>query len=137
MMYPTRYFFRPVSNFSSFLEDFFENTQPEGSNVGRLNLFEKDGEYLAEIDLPGFKKEEVQVEVVDQVLRVKGQRSVKQEQEGKVFRKERRDVQVDRSFRLPDPIDAEKVQAEMVDGILSIRMKKNEPQVKKQLVAIQ
>ncbi|GAA0202932.1 Hsp20/alpha crystallin family protein [Halobaculum roseum] len=92
-----------------------------------VDLVEYDDEFVATVDLPGFDRSEVSVEVTDNTLRIAGEREEETEEreegeEERVLRRERRHESVQRSLSLPDEIDTDGVTAEMKNGVLTVTL---------------
>lgn len=94
-----------------------------------VDIEEKDEAYLITADVPGFKKDDVEVDLNDNVLTVTGRVESKEEEtkEGEWVRRERRCGAFQRSFMLPDEVDQEAVDAKFEDGVLKIVLPKREP----------
>jgi len=89
------------------------------------DIVEHEKEYLIKIDLPEVPKEDVKVLFDDGVLTVKGERKVEKEVKGeKMHRTERYFGEFERSFVLPDEIDAKLIRAEAKNGVLCIHVPK-------------
>lgn len=104
---------------SRFYDDMFDVfTDNKGMNC---DIYEKDGIYHVEMDIPGYKKNEINVECHKGTLTIKAKKEFKKEEhDGKKYlRRERRFNTIERSFYLGD-IDEEKIKAEFVDGTLNI-----------------
>ena len=104
---------------SRFYEDMFEDMDfSKGMNC---DIYEKDGMYHLEMDLPGFKKDEIKIECHKGTITIRAKKVFnKEEHDGKKFlRRERRFNNVERSFYLGD-IDDEKINASYNDGTLKI-----------------
>jgi len=90
-----------------------------------VDIQETGQEYLIKAELPEMKKEDVQVNVLEGVLTIEGERTQEKEEKGKKFHKvERSYGKFVRQFALPAEVDAAKVQAEYKDGVLSVRLPK-------------
>ncbi len=101
-----------------------------------VDVQETEKEYLIKADLPGVKKEDVKVELLEGALTIGGDRSQEKEEKGKKFHKiEREYGSFLRRFALPSDVDAEKVQAEFKDGVLNVHLPKS-PAVKPQTVDV-
>jgi HSP20 family protein len=91
-----------------------------------VDVQETDKEYLIKADLPEVKKEDVKVELHDGMLTVQGERRQEKEEKGKKFHKiERQYGRFVRRFALPAEVEADKVQAEFKDGVLSVHLPKS------------
>ncbi|MGB5103106.1 MAG: Hsp20/alpha crystallin family protein [Steroidobacteraceae bacterium] len=87
------------------------------------DIVERDKEYLIKIDLPEVPKEDVKVLFEDGVLTIKGERKVEKEVKGeKVYRTERYYGTFERSFVLPEDVDAKLIKAESKDGVLMLHL---------------
>ena len=95
---------------------------------------ETDDSYVVEIDLPGVKRDEVDVHLTDRQLTVSGEVKEK-ERTGILRRRTRRVGQFQYSVTLPADVDAEKVSAHLDDGVLAVRAPKPE-QVKPRRIQI-
>lgn len=96
-----------------------------------VDLVERDGEFVATVDLPGFDREDVDVQVTDHTLRIEADREEATEEdvggeEGRYLRHERRRESTHRSIRLPDAVDTEGVTARMNNGVLTVTLPKVE-----------
>ncbi len=95
--------------------------------VPSLDVAETEDAVEIHADLPGMKPDDIDVEVVGDVLRVKGHREeTKETKEKEYHRLERRSGSFSRSIMLPCEVDASTVKADYVDGVLSIRLPKKE-----------
>ena len=88
-----------------------------------VDVYETEGAYVVEADLPGLKKDDLRVTVHDNVLTIQGERKYSREfKEENLHRQERFYGKFVRSFVLPDTVDAEKIEAEFKDGVLRITL---------------
>lgn len=92
-----------------------------------VNTREGDYAYHIEVDLPGVKKEDIHVEVKDNRLTISGERKTKEEvNEESYHRIESSYGKFERSFTLPEDIDAENVDASCDNGVLEVVLPKKE-----------
>lgn len=115
-------FDRAFKNFDSFMEE-SQSLDP------KVNLFSTKDGWTVEAELAGIPKEDVQIEIEDGVLTIKGEKKVNKEEEdeGKVYsRKETFHGTFSRSFGLPDDVDTSNVKANFQDGMLRIKLGKKE-----------
>ena len=99
------------------------------SFVPVVNTREDENAYYIEIDLPGVKKEDIQVDVSDGLLTVSGERKFKKEvKEEDYYKVESSFGKFERSFRLPEDVDVENIKAQSKDGVLEIEL----PEIKKE-----
>ena len=97
-----------------------------------VDISEDEKEFVIKVELPELKKEEVTVKVEDGVLTISGERKLEQENQARRFhRVERVYGRFARSFRIPEEADPEKVSAGFKDGVLAVRLPKDERTQKK------
>lgn len=112
------------------LDKFFKDDEFEtgiSSFIPVVNNRETDEAYYVEIDLPGIKKEDISIDVKDNVLSISGERKVKEEvKEEDYYKMESRYGKFLRSFTLPKNIDAEKINAKCENGVLEVVIPKYE-----------
>jgi HSP20 family protein len=86
-----------------------------------LDVFEKDNQLIAKLDLPGLKKEEVRVEIVEGRLTISGERKYeKEEKKENVFRCEREYGSFSRMVPLPKGAKLDAVKATFENGVLEV-----------------
>lgn len=117
-----------------YLDDFFENIGTQ-SNVMKCDIYEKNGNYNIEVEIPGFEKNNVKIEIDKGYLNIIAEKEYIEEQdEKKYIRKERTYGKYQRSFYIGENIDVDKVKAEFKNGILKILVPKlEEIETKKQI----
>jgi len=99
-----------------------------------LDVSDDKDNYLVTLELPGMKKDEINISLQNGVLTVSGERKHESEKtEGQTFRSERYFGKFQRSVTLPAAVDANKVKAAYKDGILSIELPKAEEAKPKQI----
>lgn len=96
------------------------------SNLPFANLAKKkSGDFHIEIDMPGVKKEDIDVKIANNVLTVCGERKMKKEVKKKdYYRMESSFGRIERSFSLPKGIDQDKINAKYKDGRLVIDLER-------------
>ena len=111
----------------------------QGSAYPKVNVYEYDDKIGIVAEIPGLSKNQVNIEVEDNVLTITGDKhNTGVENDGaKVIRRELKHSSFKRSFQLGDQLDSNNVDAKFEDGILSISIPKTEPEVpKKKFVKI-
>ena len=124
-----RYFPKNYNVFDEMFDDFFPKEPSYAANVMRTDVYEKDGYYNLDIELPGYSKEDVSMEIIDGYLNIKATHNVSNEEKdskGNLIRSERRFGSCSRSFYVGDNIKAEDVKAKFDNGILNIVMPSKE-----------
>jgi HSP20 family protein len=92
-----------------------------------LDLYEDKDNLLVKMDLPGMKREEIDVSLHEGSLSISGERKSEQKHEdAEVYRAERFFGRFQRTVALPTPVAADKVKAEYKDGTLTITLPKTE-----------
>jgi HSP20 family protein len=92
-----------------------------------VDISEDDKEYLIKAEVPEMKKEEIKINVHDDVLAISGERKYEKEEKGKKYhRVERAYGSFVRTFALPEDADGSKVSAEYKDGVLKVHLPKSE-----------
>jgi HSP20 family protein len=106
--------------------------------IPAVNTREGEYAYHIEVDLPGIKKEDVDISVEGNVLTISGERRVKDEvKEDEYYKVESRYGKFSRSFTLPEKVDVEDIHAESGDGVLEIVVPKlKEVEVKPKKIKI-
>ena len=103
--------------------------------VPRVNTREGEYAYHVELDLPGIKKEDIDITTEDNVLTISGERKMKEEvKEDDYYKVESTYGKFSRSFTLPEKIDVENIHAESKDGVLEVvipKLKEEEIKPKK------
>ena len=101
-------------------------THPRRATVGlgAMTVSEKDGTYRVEIDLPGFTMEDLDVSLIENELRLKGERKFVEDAEATYHLRSSRRAKLEETLRFPVEIDAEGVQAVLTAGVLTITLAK-------------
>ena len=124
-------------NFNDIVDEFFNNATSnyrKDNFMPSVDVSETDSQFEVSVELPGLKKEDINVDLEKGRLTISGERKFKNEEEGKNFhRVETQYGKFSRSFYLPDSIDENSIAAKYEDGILNITINKSEEKVKKQI----
>lgn len=125
--------YRRVSAYNPF-RDFEEMSRNfwDDSNVSafRTDITEKDGTYVLEADLPGFKKEDISIDIDKDCLTISAEHKSEENEEktDNYIRRERFYGSYTRSFNVKG-IDTDAITAAYNDGVLTLTMPKKEPEV--------
>jgi HSP20 family protein len=106
--------------------DWFGSRTAGAGSYPPVNVFSEGEDFVVVAELPGVKKEDLDVQVRADTLRIKGKKTVAEEAEGSVHRRERSAGDFDRTLTLPAQLDANKVSADYRDGVLTIRLPRAE-----------
>ncbi|CAI4033848.1 Hsp20/alpha crystallin family protein [Nitrospira tepida] len=99
----------------------------------RVDLFEDKGDIVVKADLPGMSKEDIEVNLSDTTLTLRGEKKKEAEvKEKDYYRMERSHGLFRRVIELPSEVQADKVKASFKDGVLEIRLPKTEEAKRKE-----
>jgi HSP20 family protein len=98
-----------------------EEEIPTNDFVPAVNTRENDKSYVVELDLPGVKKDDIEITVEDNILTISGERKFKNEsKDNDYYKTESVYGTFSRSFTLPEKVDSENISAEMTNGVLEV-----------------
>ncbi len=90
-----------------------------------VDVFERDGKFVVRADLPGMKREDIEVKLDGDVLTIRGHREEKEEvKEADYYRCERQTGAFTRTIQLPEGATLEKIEASYSDGVLEVTVPK-------------
>ena len=105
------------------LAELARNSQLLSGWTPALDVFEEKDEIIVKAELPGMKRENIDVSLHDGTLSISGERrSHETYEKAEVYRSERFFGRFQRSVTLPTPVATDKVKAEYKDGILTVRL---------------
>ena len=107
----TRYHSRPVYQWRSFESDIHVP----------MDVIEEEGSYLIEMIVPGLEPDDLEIEIVEKTIDIQGEFKAVEE-DLQYLRKERPTGKFRRVVRLPKLLDMEKSEADLKNGILSLRV---------------
>ena len=124
-----------VSPFDRFEREFWGNRNPlygkNAKNMMKTDIREHESGYELDVDLPGFKKDEINVELENGYLTIsaaKGLDKDEQDQKGKYIRRERYAGSMQRSFYVGEDVTQADIKAKFEDGILRVSIPKKDAQ---------
>ncbi len=92
-----------------------------------LDVLEDEKNVIVRASLPGFKRDDIDVEIHDGVLSIKAERSEETEEKGETYyRRERRFGTVSRRVALPSVVEDGNTSADLKDGVLTLRIPKSQ-----------
>jgi len=106
--------------------DWFGTRTAGGGAYPPVNVFNEGEDFVVVAELPGVRKEDLDVQVRGDTLRIKGKKTLAYEPKASVHRRERAAGEFDRTLTLPAQLDASKVAAEYKDGVLTVRLPRAE-----------
>jgi HSP20 family protein len=97
-----------------------------------VDIFEEGNEVIMKADLPGIRKEDIKIDMNENIMTITGEKKRKEkiEKEG-FYRYERSFGSFCRRFELPSDLDTEKIKAHFEDGVLEVRVPKTKEAEKK------
>lgn len=116
------------STFSNWMEDFFNaNELPRwaGNSKPAVNIRETDNSFILDVAAPGFSKENFDIHVENDLLTISANVESKSEESEKGYtRREFSYSSFNRSFTLPDSVNAESIKGSYANGILTVELPK-------------
>ena len=121
------------------LFDFNQNHQIENKlygdkakNLMKNDVKENDHDFEIFVDLPGFKKEDLKLDLTDGYITISANKTLEEEDKKKYIRKERFYGSVSRSFYVGDSVKKEDIKAKFDNGVLTLSIPKVEPKEEKE-----
>ncbi|MBC8047865.1 MAG: Hsp20/alpha crystallin family protein [Fimbriimonadaceae bacterium] len=125
-------------------EDFFNSNFPEkfmedrGTFIPSVNVTESEKNYKIEFAVPGFTKQDFNVDIEKDYITVSGKKEdSKETTEGKYTRKEFSSGSFKRTFSIPENTDSEKIDAVYENGILNLILPKKETKIENSIKKIE
>lgn len=118
---------KPVRGFLQTMDEFFKNPFTSSGMSFQVSVSETDDEHIISAELPGVKKEQIQLDVIDNyvTITVLSLESITEENDHhEIIKKQTSMKKSIRSIPLPQPIDENKVKASYQNGLLKIRVPK-------------
>ena len=131
-------FFDDLFDFPAFDDKAMQKAQKKlygrhAANMMKTDVQEHDDHYEVDIDLPGFKKDEISAELQDGFLTISAAKGLDQDEQdkesGKYIRRERYAGACQRSFYVGEDVKQEDIKAEFKHGILKLLIPKTAPKV--------
>lgn len=98
-----------------------------------VDIFEEGGDVVVKAELPGMKKEDIDVNITDDTITISGEKKKEEKVERKnYYRMERSHGSFTRSFRMPTEVQTDKAKANFKEGVLEVRIPKTEEAKKKE-----
>jgi len=125
----TKFFDNDFTYFSPFTESRRYN--------GLSNVSENDNEYAIEISAPGLKKEDIKIELENDILKISSEvEDDKEEKNDGYYRREFHKSNFERNFTIPKSVNREEISASMTDGILTVSIPKIKEEKKTESIKI-
>jgi HSP20 family protein len=107
-------------------ESFVRPSRVLGAGQPAMDLYETEQEYVVKLAAPGLKADNFEITMQENELTIHGRTQAEQPEGARYHMQEQRFGEFTRSVRFPALVDADKIQASLADGILTIRVPKAE-----------
>ncbi|HKM20187.1 MAG TPA: Hsp20/alpha crystallin family protein [Candidatus Dojkabacteria bacterium] len=122
---PVRSIFDDFFGMPSLMDDFFVRPSMQRYPNISADIWEEDDNFFVKMALPGVKKEEIDIEVEADYVRIKGgQKKEEKDDTNKKYYFKSLETQFEQTFNLPTAVDASKVEASFKDGVLEVKLPK-------------
>ncbi len=128
--------YTPVEDiFDSLIDNFSNKNNENESFVPKMDIYEKENNTVfIEMELAGYKKEDLKITLEENVLSVSGKISAEDSPDRTYYVKERMDNEFVRKINLAEDIDKESIQADFTNGLLTIKLTKIKPKEKNEKI---
>lgn len=125
----------PATQWEKELERFFDVFTENNTNFApSCEIHDEDKMYSISLDIPGLRKEDIDIEVKDNHLHISGERKYeKKTDKQNVLRSERRYGKFSRVFSLPQNVNSDAIQARFENGVLELTLPKEEKSQSKKI----
>lgn len=130
------------TSFSNLFDRFFNDTMARSggsaySFVPRVDIMEEDKAFEVHVAVPGMNKDDFKIDLNDNYLTISGERKFNREKkEDNFYSMETQYGTFSRSFSLPENVDANKISAKYVNGILEVTIPKDEKKTLKTTIKV-
>ncbi len=134
--------FEELDNLQDKINRLFDKTSGKGATesgsfLPATDIYSEDNNLVIETELPGVRKEDVDIKIEDNTLTIKGKKEFKKEDKGEnYYRVERSYGSFSRSFMFPDNVEREGIKAEFKNGLLKLILPKK-PEAKAKNIDIE
>lgn len=117
-----------TNDFDNFVERFFsEPSESDGFSSPNIDLYDDGEDLVAKAEIPGVNEKDIEVSLEGRILSIKGEKKFENgDKKDNFYRIERSYGSFSRSFRLPADVKTDEVKASYKDGVLEIRMSREE-----------
>jgi HSP20 family protein len=122
-----RFFERMQNDFEEMARNWSE--EPELVSSTRIDIQDKNHEFVLTAEMPGFDKDDINVRVTDHTLRLDAEHAEETDEkdDGEYVRRERHHASVARSVPIPEAVETDDISATFNNGVLTVRLLKSEP----------
>lgn len=124
---PFRKNWNPALEWEKEVEKMFDGFKTQHAFTPACEIIDEEKSYFISLDIPGLKKEDLDIEVKDNHLYISGERKNPERSEKEnLIRSERRYGKFSRVFTVPQNVNADSIMARFEDGVLEITLPKEE-----------
>ncbi len=105
-------------------DDACDCTAPTSHTTPAMNLWDEAEALVAEVDVPGMRADDIEIQVHGRQLTIKGKRELECPENARCYRQERVAGSFERSLTLPVAVEVAQVKATLKDGVLTLRLPK-------------
>lgn len=114
--------------------EFFRHCKSHFGHSPDVDIYEKDKKLFVAIDLPGFKKEDISLEIRNDELKIEASRKIKYDEDVKIHQQERANQRFDRTVKIPRNVDENNIIAKFDNGTLVISLSIAEDEAAKTII---
>lgn len=119
------------------IDQLFNGTLRDSNGYSNpANIYDQDNAFIIEIMVPGFKKEDIHINLEQQTLKISAEVQQQEVQDEKFLRREFNISNLNRSFSLPKTVDMDNISADFNNGILKLTLPRKEEAVMKKQISI-
>jgi HSP20 family protein len=100
--------------------DWMERGTAASGSFPPINIFQKDHDFVAVVELPGIDKNDLEIEAKENTIRIRGKKTIAYGEQASIHRRERISGLFDRTLSVPVRIEPDRIKAEYRDGILAL-----------------
>jgi HSP20 family protein len=112
--------FQELEAFQRRMPRFFEDLGLMPAVLPAADVYERNGEFFYELEVPGFEEKDLAIEITDHVLAIRGERKETEEKDKDFRLHERLERRFERRFEIPPDADVDKLTAEFKRGVLRV-----------------
>jgi HSP20 family protein len=115
-------------------EELVSRNRDLGFLTPKIEMYEDKNDVVVKAELPGINKEDLEVNLQENILTIRGEKKSEEEEKKKgYYYSERSYGSFERSFEIPEKVLSDKIKASFQDGILEIRLEKSEEAKRKEI----
>ncbi len=124
------------ARFSDWIDEFFDEAfnMTSGSFTPGMNVYETDEAFELTLELPGMKKDDIEISIENNVLNISGERKATREEDGRIYHRiESRFGTFSRNLPLPNNVNEDNIEANYDNGVLTVNIPKTEQRTGKKI----